>query len=80
MEVAEVLKYILMSACSLCCPHMAAFRLIIMLSSVEIAATVQSPPGNNRKRPLFLLSNFLPTVHSFFAHFNKWHGFCHGRM
>ena len=34
MGVAEVLKNILMSACSLCCPHIAAFRRIIMLSIV----------------------------------------------
>ena len=34
MEVTQVLKYILTSACSLCCLHMAAFCLIIMLSSV----------------------------------------------
>ena len=34
MEVAEVMKYVLVSVCSFCCPHMAFFRWIIMLSSV----------------------------------------------
>ena len=34
VEVAEVLKCIPVLACSLCCPHMAAFHHIIMLSSV----------------------------------------------
>ena len=35
MDVAEVLDHILMSARSLCCPHPAAFCLIILLSNVS---------------------------------------------
>ena len=45
MEVAEVLKDILMSASSLRCPHMAAFYLIIMLRSVFCVFGSRRPPS-----------------------------------
>ena len=69
LDVTEVLKYILMSACSLCYPHMAPFCLIIMLSSVFCVFGTGHPPSavpSLLKQPSFVDSScntFLSQAH-----------------
>ena len=36
----------------------------------------ESPPGNNRNRPLFLMRNFCQRCIFCLLTFKKWHGFC----
>ena len=42
---SQMLKYILMSACSCCRPHMAFFRIIIMLRTVFCVFGSGYPPS-----------------------------------